>query len=68
MNIIIQNILKIIFLVGLNDDEEHLEINGVRVDFYPINKEKSGSMREWLDRNYDYDKYSEEQNSEGECL
>ena len=49
---------------GLNDDDEPLEIDGIRVDFNPINKERSGSMKEWLENNYDYNKYN--QNNEDE--
>lgn len=46
------------YLIGLNDEDEPLIINDIRVDFNPINKERSGSIEEWLERNYDYDKYN----------
>lgn len=35
------------------------ELNGVKVDINPIKKEDSGTIEEWLDRNYDYDKNEE---------
>lgn len=49
---------------GLNDDEEPLEIDGIRVDFNPINKERTESMEEWLENNYDYDKYNQNKDEE----
>ena len=49
----------------LNDDEESLIINDVRVDFNPINIERSGSnIESWIDENYDYNKYIEEEEDE----
>ena len=55
-----------IFLIGLNDDENQLEIDGIRVDFNPINKDRSGSMEEWIENNYDYDKYNQNKEEEEE--
>ncbi len=51
---------------GLNDEENQLEIDGIRVDFNPINAERSGSMEEWLENNYDYDKYNQNKEDEEE--
>lgn len=51
---------------GLNDVEEHLEIDGIRVDFNPINKERSVSMEQWLERNFNYDKYNHNEDEEEE--
>lgn len=49
----------------LNDDEEPLIINDVRVDFNPINEERSGyTIRSWIEENYDYNKYIEEEEDE----
>ncbi|WP_304683102.1 nucleotidyltransferase domain-containing protein [uncultured Clostridium sp.] len=44
---------------SLNDEENRLEINGIPVDFNPITPSKSGTIDEWLQRNYNYDKYKE---------
>lgn len=44
----------------LNDEENRLEINGIPVDFNPITPSKSGTIEEWLENNYDYNKYEEE--------
>ena len=44
----------------LNDEENRLEINGIQVDFNPITPSKSGTIEEWLENNYDYNKYEEE--------
>lgn len=43
----------------LKDKENQLFINGIEVDFNPITATKSGTIEEWLDQNYDYDKYKE---------
>lgn len=43
----------------LNDDEDRLFINDIEVDFNPITPSKSGTLEEWLERNYNYDKYKE---------
>ena len=48
----------------LNDEENPLEIDGIRVDFNPITESRSGTIEEWLDRNYDYDKYKEYEDEE----
>ena len=49
----------------LNDIEEPLIINDVRVDFNPINIERSGyNIKSWLEENYDYNKYIEEEEDE----
>lgn len=46
----------------LNEIEEPLIINGVRVDFNPINIERSGyTIKTWIEENYDYNKYLEEE-------
>lgn len=46
----------------LNEIEEPLIINGVRVDFNPITEERSGyTIKSWLEENYDYNKYLEEE-------
>lgn len=42
-----------------NSEENQLNIDGIRVDVNPITKEKSGTISEWLERNYNYDKYKE---------
>lgn len=52
------------YLIGLNDEDEPLIINDIRVDFNPINKERSGSIEEWLERNYDYNRDDEEEEDE----
>lgn len=52
---------------GLN--EVPLTINGIRIDFNPINKERSYSISEWLDLNYNYSKSQlseDEENEENE--
>ncbi len=36
------------------------ELNGVKVDINPIKKEDSGTIEEWLNRNYDYNKNTED--------
>jgi len=43
----------------LNDEEDRLFIDDIEVDFNPITPSKSGSLEEWLERNYNYDKYKE---------
>lgn len=41
----------------LNDEDDKLYINGIKVDFNPINVERSGyNIKSWLKANYDYDK------------
>ena len=45
----------------LNDEENGLQINGIPVDFNPITPSKSGTIEEWLENNYDYNKYEEEE-------
>lgn len=40
----------------LNDVEEPLEINGIKVDFNPILAEKSGTLEEFMSRSNQYDK------------
>ncbi len=41
----------------LNDEDDRLYINGVKVDFNPINEERSGyNIKSWLKANYNYDK------------
>ena len=41
----------------LNDEDDRLYINGVKVDFNPINEEMSGyNIKSWLKANYNYDK------------
>lgn len=43
----------------LNDEDDRLSINGIKVDFNPINIERSGyNIKSWLEKNYDYDKNS----------
>lgn len=37
-------------------NEVPMELNGVKVDINPIKKEDSGTLEDWLERNYDYDK------------
>lgn len=44
---------------SLNDENNGLTINGIEVDFNPITPSKSGTIEEWLARNYNYDKYKE---------
>lgn len=44
---------------SLNDENNRLNINGIEVDFNPITPSKSGTIDEWLERNYNYDKYKE---------
>lgn len=44
----------------LNDDEDRLIINNIEVDFNPITPVKSGTLEEWLERNYNYDKHKNE--------
>ena len=39
----------------LNDDEEPLEINGIRVDFNPIVSYRSGTLEEFMERSNQYD-------------
>lgn len=49
----------------LNEIEEPLIINGIKVDFNPINIERSGySIESWIDENYNYNKYIEEEEDE----
>ena len=43
----------------LNDEEDKLIIADIEVDFNPITPSKSGTLEEWLERNYNYDKYKE---------
>ncbi|MCI8617451.1 MAG: hypothetical protein HFJ60_04315 [Clostridia bacterium] len=45
---------------SLNDETNGLKINGIVVDFNPITPSKSGTIEEWLESNYDYNKYEEE--------
>ena len=45
---------------SLNDEDNGLIINGVAVDFNPITPSKSGTLDEWLENNYDYNKYEED--------
>lgn len=45
---------------SLNDEDNGLSINGITVDFNPITPSKSGTIEEWLENNYDYNKYEEE--------
>ena len=40
----------------LNDDDEPLEINGIKVDINPIVAEKSGTLKEFMKRSKNYDK------------
>ena len=40
----------------LNDNDEHLEINGIKVDINPIIVEKSGTLKEFMKRSNEYDK------------
>lgn len=40
----------------LNDTDEPLEINGIKVDINPIIAEKSGTLKEFMKRSNDYDK------------
>lgn len=41
----------------LNDEYDRLYINGIKVDFNPINEERSGyNIKSWLKANYNYDK------------
>lgn len=41
----------------LNDEDDKLYINGIKVDFNPINVERSGyNIKSWLKANYGYDK------------
>ena len=40
----------------LNDDDEPLEINGIKVDINPIIAEKSGTLKEFMERSKNYDK------------
>lgn len=45
------------FFNYLNDEDDRLYINGVKVDFNPINEERSGyNIKSWLKANYNYDK------------
>lgn len=45
----------------LNDEDDRLYINGVKVDFNPINEERSGyNIKSWLKENYNYDKNLDE--------
>lgn len=44
---------------NLNDESNELNINGIQVDFNPIKPSKSGTIDEWLEKNYNYDKYKE---------
>lgn len=41
-----------------NDEDNKLYIDGIEVDFNPITEDKSGSIDEWLTRNYSYNKYN----------
>lgn len=53
------------FLIGLNSDETPLYIDGIRVDFNPINEERSGyTIKTWIEDNYNYNKYNEENEEE----
>lgn len=47
----------------LNDDEDRLFIDDIEVDFNPITQSRSGSLEEWLEYNYDYDKYKDNMKS-----
>lgn len=40
----------------LNDNDEPLEINGIKVDINPIIVEKSGTLKEFMKRSNEYDK------------
>ena len=40
----------------LNDNDETLEINGIKVDINPIIVEKSGTLKEFMKRSNEYDK------------
>lgn len=45
------------FFNYLNDEDDRLYINGVKVDFNPINEERSGyNIKSWLKENYNFDK------------
>ena len=46
----------------LNDDNDRLIINDIEVDFNPITSSKSGTLEEWLERNYNYNKYETKEN------
>ena len=51
----------------LNDNEEGLVIEGITVDFNPINVERSGyTIDSWLEENYEYDKYNSQEEDEEE--
>lgn len=43
----------------LNNEEDKLIIADIEVDFNPITSSKSGTLEEWLERNYNFDKYKE---------
>lgn len=49
----------------LNDENTGLEIDGITVDFNPINPERSGyTVSSWLEENYNYDKSKQTENEE----
>ena len=56
----------------LNDTDEPLEINGIKVDINPIIAEKSGTLKEFMKRSNDYDKehtkYSLNKDNKGRTL
>ena len=53
------------FFNYLNDEDDRLCINGVKVDFNPINEERSGyNIKSWLKENYNYEKNLETEDAE----
>ena len=53
------------FFNYLNDEDDRLYINGVKVDFNPINEERSGyNIKSWLKENYNYEKNLETEDEE----
>lgn len=51
----------------LNDEDDRLYINGVKVDFNPINEERSGyNIKSWLKENYNHEKNLETEDENDE--
>ena len=57
------------FFNYLNDEDDRLYINGVKVDFNPINEERSGyNIKSWLKENYNHEKNLETEDEEEDEL
>lgn len=52
----------------LNDDEDRLYIEGIPVDINPITEGKSGTIREFLERNADYEKADSIKNQSSQTI